>query len=61
MSPETWAAIDPLILQRRGVEAIKSIQDEQGCALSDALVLYDERWQQLKRERPDDFMTKIEG
>ncbi|MEU6154980.1 hypothetical protein ABZ816_33840 [Actinosynnema sp. NPDC047251] len=47
-----WAAIDDVVLDRPGMEAIKAIRDEFHCAVGDAVERYDRRTEHLLRTRP---------
>jgi hypothetical protein len=50
-----WAAIDHDILHGRKIQAIQKIRNEFGGDLHDALDLLGPRYEQLRRDRPDDF------
>lgn len=50
-----WSAIDDDILRGRKIQAIQKIRNEFGGDLHDALDLLGPRYEQLRRDRPDDF------
>ena len=50
-----WAAIDDDILRGHKIQAIQKIRDEFGGGIHDALDLLGPRYEQLRRDRPDDF------
>jgi hypothetical protein len=50
-----WAAIDDDILRGHKIQAIQKIRNEFGGGIHDALDLLGPRYEQLRRDRPDDF------
>ena len=54
-SGHRWAAIDNDILRGHKIQAIQKIRTEFGGGLHDALDLLGPRYEQLRRDRPDDF------
>ena len=56
LTEEQWAEIDALILRKSYIIAIKSLRDWTGIGMREALEGAHERYEQLRRERPDDFV-----
>ena len=52
---DRWAAIDDDILRGHKIQAIQRIRNEFGGGIHDALELLGPRYEQLRRDRPDDF------
>jgi hypothetical protein len=50
-----WTAIDDDILRGHKIQAIQKIRDEFGGDIHDALDLLGPRYEQLRRDRPNDF------
>lgn len=50
-----WADIDDDILRGHKIQAIQKIRQEFGGGIHDALDLLGPRYEQLRRDRPDDF------
>lgn len=49
------AAIDELILAERIVPALQAIMAELGCSLHESIDEFQQRYDRLRTERPDDF------
>jgi hypothetical protein len=47
--------VDRDILERRIVRALKAIREARDCTLHQALDIFVERYEELRRDRPDDF------
>jgi hypothetical protein len=54
-SGHRWAAINDDILRGHKIQAIQKIRNEFGGGIHDALDLLGPRYEQLRRDRPDDF------
>ena len=52
---KTWDGIDDLIVEARIIQAIAEIRERFGASIPEALDLFDERYDILMQERPDDF------
>jgi hypothetical protein len=50
-----WLAIDDDILRGHKIQAVQKIRDEFGGGIHDALELLGPSYEQLRRDRPDDF------
>jgi hypothetical protein len=50
-----WVAIDDDILRGHKIQAIQKIRNEFDGGIHDALDLLGPRYEQLRRDRPDDF------
>ncbi|MFD5922486.1 hypothetical protein ACFVYP_38055 [Kitasatospora sp. NPDC058201] len=55
--PET---VDRHILDHRIVLTIKAIRDASGCTIHDALDVFAQRYEELRRDRPNDFQVSRE-
>jgi hypothetical protein len=53
--------VDRDIVNHRILFAIKAIREVRGCTLHEALDVLAGRYEELRRERPDDFTVSIEG
>lgn len=51
----TDLAIDELILAERIIPALQAIMAELGCSLREAFDEFQQRYDRLRTERPDDF------
>lgn len=52
---EDQAAIDELILAERIVPALQAIMAELGCSLRESFDEFQQRYDRLRTERPDEF------
>ncbi|MBM7494351.1 hypothetical protein JOD64_005573 [Micromonospora luteifusca] len=52
---DAWQSIDDLIVQRRIILAMQAIRQAEGCSLQRAIDVFAERYELLRRTRPDDF------
>jgi hypothetical protein len=52
---EEQATIDELILTERIIAALQAIMAELGCSLHESLNEFQQRYDRLRTERPDDF------
>jgi hypothetical protein len=52
---DAWQPIDELIMQRRNIVAIKAIRETDACSLQQAIDLFAERAEFLRRTRPSEF------
>ncbi|WP_416875159.1 hypothetical protein [Kitasatospora sp. SC0581] len=52
--------VDRDILDRRIGRAIKAIRDASGCTLHEALDVFTQRYEELRRDRPGDFRLSRE-
>ncbi|BCJ67579.1 hypothetical protein [Polymorphospora rubra] len=50
-----WQSIDDLIVQRRILPAMQAIRQAEGCSLQQAIDVFAERYELLRRTRADDF------
>ncbi|MFE7121308.1 hypothetical protein ACFU99_38350 [Streptomyces sp. NPDC057654] len=48
-------SVDRKILDRRNVQAIMEIVETTGCPLHQAIDVFSQRYEELRRDRPDDF------
>ncbi|WP_331738232.1 hypothetical protein [Embleya sp. NBC_00896] len=48
-------SVDCDILERRIIPALKAIREASGCTLHEALDIFVRRYEELRRDRPDDF------
>ena len=55
IGPDRWREIDDLLLGELKIVAIKRIRELSGLDLQNAVALMFERYEKLKRERPEDF------
>ncbi|MFC4517754.1 MULTISPECIES: hypothetical protein [Streptomyces] len=53
-------SVDQDILDHRIIFAIKTIREASKCTLHEALDLFAQRYEQLRRERPTDFQLSRE-
>jgi hypothetical protein len=53
-------SVDQDILESRIIFAIKTIREASGCTLHEALELFAQRYEELRRDRPDDFQLSSE-
>ncbi|WP_369383233.1 hypothetical protein [Streptomyces sp. cg36] len=49
------AGVDRDILEERIIFALTTIRATQGCTLHQALDVFAQRYEELRRDRPDDF------
>ena len=54
------ASVDRHILDHRVVLALKEIRDASGCTLEEAIDAFGVRYEELRRDRPDDFQLSRE-
>ncbi|MEU2620332.1 hypothetical protein ABZ642_19760 [Streptomyces sp. NPDC007157] len=54
------ASVDRDILDRRIVCALKTIRDALGCTIHEAIDVFAARYEELRRDRPDDFTVAPE-
>ncbi|MFF4607689.1 hypothetical protein ACFY12_33750 [Streptomyces sp. NPDC001339] len=47
--------VDLDILENRTILALKAIRESLGCTLHEAVDVYAQRYEELRRDRPDDF------
>ncbi|MEU4818270.1 hypothetical protein AB0G03_21700 [Micromonospora aurantiaca] len=52
---DAWQSIDDLIVQRRILPATQAIREAERCSLHRAIDVFAERYEYLRRTRPDDF------
>ncbi|SCF17618.1 hypothetical protein GA0074695_4010 [Micromonospora viridifaciens] len=52
---DAWQSIDDLIVQRRIISAMQAIREAEGCSLQRAIDVFADRYELLRRTRPDDF------
>jgi len=48
-------SVDRNIVEHRIVYALKTIREALDCTLHEALDVFSERYEELRRDRPDDF------
>jgi hypothetical protein len=48
-------SVDRDILENRIIPALRTIRDTLGCTLHQALDVFAQRYEELRRDRPDDF------
>ncbi|MEV0742994.1 hypothetical protein AB0I51_45375 [Streptomyces sp. NPDC050549] len=48
-------SVDREILEHRIISALAAIREALGCTLHQALDVFAERYEELRRDRPDDF------
>lgn len=53
-------SVDQDILGNRIIFAIKSIREASGCTLHEAIDLFAQRYEELRRDRPADFQLSRE-
>ncbi|MFI5534192.1 hypothetical protein ACWCYY_36840 [Kitasatospora sp. NPDC001664] len=53
-------SVDRHILDERIVRAFKEIMDATGCTLHEAIDIFGVRYEELRRDRPDDFQVSRE-
>ncbi|GAA1408081.1 hypothetical protein GCM10009639_57570 [Kitasatospora putterlickiae] len=53
-------SVDRDILDCRIILAVKAVKDASGCTLHEALDVYAQRYEELRRDRPDDFRPSRE-
>ncbi|MDA5147511.1 hypothetical protein PEM37_39090 [Streptomyces sp. AD681] len=53
-------AVDRHILDHRVIHALKAIMDACGCTLHEAIDIFGVRYEELRRDRPDDFQVSRE-
>jgi hypothetical protein len=53
-------SVDRHILNHQIILAIKAIKDASGCTLHEALDVFVQRYEELRRDRPDDFQVSRE-
>ncbi|NEA76192.1 hypothetical protein [Streptomyces sp. SID13588] len=49
------ASVDHDILERRIISALVAIRDATGCSIHEAIDVFAVRYDELRRDRPDDF------
>jgi hypothetical protein len=47
--------VDRHILNRQIIPALRAIREASGCTLHEALDIFVRRYEELRRDRPDDF------
>lgn len=52
--------VDHDILEHRIISALKAIRDTSDCTLREALDVFAERYEELRRDRPGDFRVSRE-
>lgn len=57
---DAWQSIDDLIVQRGVLPAMQAIREAEGCSLHRAIDVFAERYELLRRTRPDDFTVSSE-
>ncbi|WP_433649101.1 hypothetical protein ACQP2C_19795 [Micromonospora zamorensis] len=55
-----WQSIDEHIVQRRIIVAMQAIREAERCSLQEAIDLFAERLEFLRRTRSDDFTVRPE-
>ncbi|GHE26108.1 hypothetical protein GCM10018781_78160 [Kitasatospora indigofera] len=53
-------SVDRHILDHRIVPALKAVMDASGCTLHQAIDIFGVRYEELRRDRPDDFRVSPE-
>jgi hypothetical protein len=53
-------SVDRDILEHRIISALATIREAHGCTLHEALDTFVQRYEELRRERPDDFSLSRE-
>ncbi|MFB7619341.1 hypothetical protein [Kitasatospora sp. NPDC056181] len=53
-------SVDRDILDRQIIRAIKAIRDASGCTIHEALDVFTQRYEELRRDRPGDFRLSRE-
>ncbi|MFD7982041.1 hypothetical protein ACFV4M_01500 [Kitasatospora indigofera] len=53
-------SVDRHILDHRIVPALKAVRDASGCTLHEAIDIFGVRYEELRRDRPDDFLVSSE-
>lgn len=53
-------SVDRDIVNHRIIFAIKAIREARACTLHEALDIFAERYEELRRDRPDDFTVSRE-
>jgi hypothetical protein len=48
-------SVDQDILEQRIISALKTIRDTTGCSIHQAIDIFAVRYEELRRDRPDDF------
>ncbi|MGW2886496.1 hypothetical protein ACWDDN_14280 [Streptomyces griseoruber] len=48
-------SVDHDILERRIISALKTIRDATGCSIHEAIDVFGVRYDELRRDRPNDF------
>ncbi|MET7742745.1 hypothetical protein [Streptomyces sp. NPDC005385] len=48
-------SVDDDILERRIISAIRTIREALGCTIHEAIDMFVVRYDELRRDRPDDF------
>ncbi|WP_327679285.1 hypothetical protein [Streptomyces sp. NBC_00467] len=54
---ELPASVDRNILDQRIILALQGIRESLGCSLSEAMDVFGARYEELRRERPGDFIV----
>ncbi|MEU7611818.1 hypothetical protein [Micromonospora sp. NPDC049204] len=54
---DAWQSIDDLIVQQRIILALQAICRAEECSLRQAIDLFGDRYELLRRTRPDDFQV----
>ncbi|MFK0290721.1 hypothetical protein ACIQU6_09610 [Streptomyces sp. NPDC090442] len=52
--------VDREILEDRTILALKTIRESLGCTLHEAVDVYAQRYEELRRDRPEDFHHRRE-
>ena len=55
LTGEQWGEIDALILTRDNLHTLKRLRKWLGVSLREAMEIHFERYEHLRRTRPDDF------
>ncbi|MER5206648.1 hypothetical protein [Streptomyces sp. NPDC002825] len=53
-------AVDRDILEQRIISALMAIREASGCTLHEAIDIFAQRYEKLRRDRPDDFTLRRE-
>ncbi|MFF3332936.1 hypothetical protein ACFYWX_25840 [Streptomyces sp. NPDC002888] len=53
-------SVDRAILEHRTIFAINAIREASGCTVHEAVDVFVQRYEELRRDRPDDFHVSPE-
>ncbi|MFF2385689.1 hypothetical protein [Streptomyces sp. NPDC058108] len=53
-------SVDRYILDHRIILALKTIKDASGCTLHEAIDIFGVRYEELRRDRPEEFQVSRE-